>query len=175
MTQLQVAPYGSWRSPITAELVASAGVGLGSVALDGDDVYWIESRPAEGGRNVIVRRSGDGHIEDVLAAPFNARTRVHEYGGGAYAVDGRAVVFANYADQRLYRLPPGGEPRPLGLTVEQRFADIVFDRRQNRIICVREDHRAAGHEATNAIVGVPLAGGDGGSVLVSGADFYASP
>jgi dipeptidyl aminopeptidase/acylaminoacyl peptidase len=175
MAETQIAPYGSWRSPITADLVAAAGAGLSGVALDGEDVYWIEARPTEGGRNVIVRRTGDGGISDVIAPPFNARTRVHEYGGGAFAVADGAVVFANDADQRLYRIAPGGEPKPLALTLALRYADMVFDRRQNRVICVREDHRAADREAINTIVGVPLTGGDEGMVLLSGADFYASP
>ncbi len=175
MAEPQIAPYGSWRSPITAELIASASVSLSSVVLDGEDVYWIEGRPAEGGRNVIVRRRPDGSIEDVIPPPFNARTRVHEYGGGAYTVADCAVMFANYADQRLYRIPPGGEPRPLAVTLELRYADLVVDPRQGRLLAVREDHRPQEREAINTIVGVSLRGGDEGKVLVQGADFYASP
>ena len=103
VTPKVVAPYGSWRSPITAELVASGGVRLGQIALDGDDVYWLELRPTEAGRAVLVRRTPDGGTEDVTPPEFNVRSRVHEYGGGSFAVSGRTVVFANFADGALYR------------------------------------------------------------------------
>src|SRR5438874_3612567 len=82
----RVAPYGSWKSPITSDLVVAATIGLGSIILDEPDIYWTELRPLEGGRNVIVRRTPDGRISDALPAPFNARTRVHEYGGGSCVV-----------------------------------------------------------------------------------------
>ena len=115
VTSPQVAPYGSWRSPISAAAVARAAVRFGSLAVDGADVYWVEGRPGEGGRNVIVRASADGTVADVTPAPFNARTRVHEYGGGAFAVAGGHLVFAHFQDQRLYRLDvaAGGPPAPL--------------------------------------------------------------
>ena len=86
MTDKNVAPYGSWKSPITSALIVSESIGIGEIALDGDDTYWTEMRPAEGGRYVIVRRAPDGQTADVTPQPFNARTRVHEYGGGAFAV-----------------------------------------------------------------------------------------
>ena len=78
------APYGSWESPITAELTTQNAVGLRSVRLDGDDLYWIESRPEEGGRRAIVKRDADGNVSDAIPAEFSSRTRVHEYGGGSY-------------------------------------------------------------------------------------------
>src|SRR4051812_4096780 len=96
-------PYGTWPSPLTAELVAAQGLRLGSVAIDGDDVYWLEGRPGEGGRSVLVRRQADGTTADVTPPEFNVRTRVHEYGGGAYIVGNREVYFSNFADQRIYR------------------------------------------------------------------------
>jgi dipeptidyl aminopeptidase/acylaminoacyl peptidase len=178
MTKSQVAPYGSWKSPITSGLIVSETIGLGQIALDGEDVYWVEMRPAEGGRNVIVRRTPDGRATDVTPAPFNARTRVHEYGGGAFAVaDGQAVAvyFSNFTDQRLYRQDPGVEARPITPEVDLRYADGVIDRRRGRMVCVREDHTVAGREAANTIVSLRLDGSDGGQVLVSGNDFYSSP
>ena len=102
MAPLIVAPYGSWKSPITADVVAAGEVGLEQVRLDGDDVYWIERRSQEGGRKVIVHRSPDGRLADITPVGFNARTRVHEYGGGDYAVSNGTVVFSNFTDQRLY-------------------------------------------------------------------------
>src|SRR6516162_8352280 len=102
MSTPKTAPYGSWSSPITSEMIVASSIGLGEILLDGADVYWLEARPQEGGRSVVVRRAADGTIADVTPAfaegganPFNVRTRVHEYGGGAYLVDGGTVYFAN--------------------------------------------------------------------------------
>ena len=107
MEQRRISPYGSWRSPITADAIVAGVIGLGQIQLDGDDIYWVEQRPAEGGRNVVVRHRADGTIEDVTPPVYNARTRVHEYGGGAYLVRQGTVWFANFNDQRLYRQEPG--------------------------------------------------------------------
>ena len=170
----QIAPYGSWRSPITSELIVSRALGLGQVALDGGDVYWLETRPLEGGRSVVVRLTPDGRCADVTPAPYNARTRVHEYGGGAFAVSKGEVLFANFADQRLYRQKVGEEPEPLTPAGPFRYADGVFDERRGRTIWVREDHTTPEREPANALVAVPLAPG-AQRVLVSGNDFYASP
>src|SRR6266481_4081792 len=108
-----VAPFGAWKSPISADLLASAGVALAQIELDGDDIYWLDSRPQEGGRSVVVRRTPDGQRHDVTPPGFNARTRVHEYGGGSYAVANGTVYFTNFADQRIYRQDDGGAPRAL--------------------------------------------------------------
>ena len=110
MIKAQIASYGSWKSPITADLIVAGTIGLGQIALDGNDIYWIEGRPSEAGRSVIVRRTANGKVTDMTPLPFNVRTRVHEYGGGAYAVqDG--IYFANYADQRLYKTVGAVPPR----------------------------------------------------------------
>jgi dipeptidyl aminopeptidase/acylaminoacyl peptidase len=170
MPERRVAPYGSWRSPISSELIVRGMVGLSEVMIDGEDVYWLESRPGEGGRNVVVLLTPDGRTEDVAPQPFNARTRVHEYGGGNFAVQGGVVYFPNFADQRIYYRCPGGEPQPLTPETGRRFADMIVDR--NRFIAVREDH--TGREPVNEIVGINLEDGDE-IVLVSGNDFYASP
>ena len=175
MAKLQVAPYGSWKSPITSDLIASGIIRLGQIALDGDDVYWVEMRPAEGGRYVIVRRVPDGRTTDITPPPFNARTLVHEYGGGAFAVAESTVYFSNFADQRLYCQDPGAQPRPITPEAKLRYADVVVDRRRGRMICVCEDHTDPTREAENTIVSLDLEGGDGGRVLVSGNDFYSSP
>jgi len=169
-----VAPYGSWKSPITADVVAGGEVGLEQVRLDGDDVYWIERRSQEGGRKVIVRRSPDGRVTDVTPPPLNARTRVHEYGGGDYAVSDGTIVFANFTDQRLYVQRVGSPPRPLTPAASLRYADGQIDRRRNLLFCVCEDHTGHG-EAINTLVSIDLQGGGAGNVLVSGNDFYSSP
>lgn len=174
MSEPKVAPYGSWKSPIAADLVATGTIRLGEIALDGADVYWTERRPTEGGRSAVVRWTGQ--VEDVTPAGFNARTRVHEYGGGAYLVAAGAVYFANFADQRLYRHRPGEQPQPITPEAKLRYADPILDARRNRLICVREDHTVAKREAVNTLVGLALTGDEaGGQVLVGGNDFYASP
>ena len=147
-------------------------VGLSEVTPDDGAVYWMEGRPGEGGRNVIVRRTADGNMEAVTPRPFNARTRVHEYGGGDFAVHDNTVYFSNFADQRVYRVPPVGEPEPLTPETGRRFADMVVDTARNRLIAVREDH--AGSAPVNEIVGVDLENGDE-TVLATGNDFYSSP
>ena len=174
MAYPNVAPYGSWKSPITADVVAAGEVGLEQVRLDGDDVYWIERRSQEGGRKVIVRRSPDGQVADITPVGFNARTRVHEYGGGDYAVSNGTIIFSNFADQRLYVQQPGSEPKPLTPAADMRYADGVIDRRRNLFFCVREDHTGHG-EAINTLVSIDVKAENPGKILVSGNDFYSSP
>jgi dipeptidyl aminopeptidase/acylaminoacyl peptidase len=173
MHQPQVAPYGSWKSPITAGEVFGSAVGLGSIRLEGEGLYWCEARPD--GRTVLVRRAPDGEIADLTPAGYNIRTRVHEYGGGEYLVADGTVYFANFSDQRLYRQTPGSEPQPLTPAGGMRYADAQWDRRRGRLIAVREDHTAATAQPINTLVSIDLAGGDSGRVLVSGNDFYATP
>jgi len=175
MADKQVAPYGSWKSPITSELIVAETVRLGEIELDGDDVYWVELRPAEKGRYVIVRRTADGSTADVIPAPFNARTTVHEYGGGAFTVADGTVYFSNFTDQRLYRHVPGAEPVPLTPERDYCYADIVIDRALGRLICVREDHTVSDREAVNSIVSIDLDGSSTCRILVSGNDFYSTP
>jgi hypothetical protein len=172
MSERGVAPYGSWKSPISSDLIVRGVVGLAEVVIDGRDVYWLESRPGEGGRNVVVLLTSDERTEDVTPQPFNARTRVHEYGGGGFTVDGGTVYFSNFADQRIYSRAPGGEPTPLTPETGRRYADMVVYRERRRLIAIREDH--AGNGPVNEIVGIDLESGEE-HVLVSGNDFYSSP
>jgi dipeptidyl aminopeptidase/acylaminoacyl peptidase len=172
---LETLPYGAWRSPITSDLIVGEAIGLGDILVDGGDIYWIESRPGEGGRNVVVRRTRDGGTADVTPAPFNARTRVHEYGGGAAAVHDGVIFFSNFADQRLYRQAGGQAPMPQ--TPEgsgYRYADGLIDGNRRRWIGVREEHGEAGR-VDNALVAVALDAPGPGRVLAQGHDFYASP
>ena len=152
-------------------------VGLGQPTFDGDDIYWLELRPKEGGRNVIVKRSPSGICVDVTPPNFNARTKVHEYGGGEYLINNGTAYFSNFSDQRLYRQQgPSVAPEPLTAPGDVRYADGCLDQERGRIICVREDHTNQGSEAVNSIVSVSVEGGDDyGSVLVEGNDFYSFP
>lgn len=173
MTVQQTAPYGEWESPISSDLIVASSIGLGQVQIDGDDIYWIESRPLEAGRNVIVRRTSDGSVHDVNPQPLNARTRVHEYGGGAYRIVNGECFFSNFADQLIYRVSPGKAPTALTHVPGMRYADATFDRTRNRLIAIREDHTVPGREAENTIVGISLADGTE-RVLVQGNNFYSS-
>lgn len=176
MADVQSAPYGSWKSPISSELIVSETIMLGSPALDGEDVYWLEGRPQEGGRQVLVRRTPDGSTADVTPAPYNVRSRVHEYGGGAYTVHEGMAYFVNFVDQRLYAMRPGEEPRAITPEGKLRYADSVVDARRGRLICVREDHTESDLQPVNTLVSVKLSGdAEGGRVLVSGNDFYSTP
>lgn len=174
MTPPQIAPYGSWKSPITSDLIVAGTISLGQIALDGSDIYWSEMRPTEAGRNVVVRWTEPGAAVDVTPAPFNVRTRVHEYGGGAFLVDGGTVYFSHFADQRLYQQRGTSAPTPLTPDAPLRYADADFDRTRNRLIGVQEDHSSGG-EPTNAIAAISLNAEQPGTVLVSGDDFYAAP
>jgi len=175
MANMQIAPYGSWKSPVTSDLIVAGSVGLGQIVVDGDDIYWLEMRPAENGRYVIVRRTADGSAADVVPAPFNARTRVHEYGGGSFTVVDGTVYFSNFTDQRVYRRVPGGQAEPLTPGDDCCYADFTFDRQRNRLVCVREDHASSDREAINTVVTIDPSGGDAGRVLVAGNDFYSTP
>ncbi|NOT55305.1 MAG: S9 family peptidase [Deltaproteobacteria bacterium] len=167
--------YGSWKSPITSDFIVAGTIALGQITLDGEDIYWVEQRPTEGGRNVIVRSSPDGQTVDMNPAPFNARTRVHEYGGGAFTVCDGTLYFSHFADQRLYRQIGLTTPQPLTPEAPLRYADAVGDRHRNRLICIREDHRPTDREAVNTVVSIDLATGGEGRVLAAGNDFYSTP
>ncbi len=170
------APYGTWRSPITADLIVGQTISLGQIALDGDDAYWIEGRPSEGGRYTLIRLR-DGAYQEITPAPFNVRTRVHEYGGGAYLVHRGTVYFSNFDDQRLYRVAESGTPMPITpeTGARLRYADAMMDAQRRRLICVREDHTGS-REPVNTLVAVHYDGDEyGGTTLAGGYDFYAAP
>jgi dipeptidyl aminopeptidase/acylaminoacyl peptidase len=170
--------FGTWPSPITAQAVATQGLRLSHVAVDGGDIYWIEGRPQEGGRNVLVRRRADGRVEDVTPPDFNVRTRVHEYGGGAYVVSQGVVYASNFSDQRIYRIDTKDhcEPTPITPSGQWFYADATLDTGRRRLISVREDHSDPAREAVTTLVSIPLDGSSHpGEVLASGFDFYSTP
>lgn len=167
------APFGSWRSTIPIDLLVHGVVSLWEPSLDGDDVHWLEGRPEERGRQVLVRLRPDGTAEDVSPAGVNVRDRVHEYGGGAYVVDRGRAWFSDFGDGRLHRRDPDGTVTAVTCAAPFRYADPVVDRGRGRLVCVREDHSVAA-DVRNALVAVPLDGGDA-TVLVEGSDFYSNP
>jgi hypothetical protein len=182
-TNPKTAPYGSWQSPITSDLIVTQSISLSEVRFDGQTVYWLEARPQEQGRNVVVRGGGAGAgTSDIGPKPFNVRTRVHEYGGGAWTVALGVLYFSNFADGRLYRLAAGGSepapltPAPLAHDRQWRFADGIIDRDRHRWIGVREDHIGDG-QPVNTIVALDLTQPSitAGQIIADGHDFVASP
>lgn len=172
-----VASYGTWTSPITADLLVQKVVGLSYPQQQGDSVLWVEMRPSEGGRYTIVRRGPGGEVADVLPDGFAVRTLVHEYGGLAYAVSGDTMYFSNFLDQRLYRLDAGTPPEPITAEPEQplahRYADPVVSPDGHWVVCVRERH--AGNTVVNEIVALPADGSAAPRVIAGGRDFYSFP
>ncbi|HLU60399.1 MAG TPA: S9 family peptidase [Pseudonocardia sp.] len=173
-------PYGSWSTPITSELVTAAAVRLGEVRVDGADVVWAEGRPAEGGRTQLVRRTPDGATTDLLPDGRNARTAVHEYGGAAWWVRDGVVWFTDWADQRLYRLAPGGEPEPItsepATPRADRYADGDVAPDGATIVCVRERHTGpSAADVRNEVVRLAADRPSEPEVLVTGPDFVAAP
>ena len=166
------APCGIWPSPISAAVVAAGAIPLSTPLLDGTDIYWLAGLPSEKGRTTLMRRRA-GHSAPLTPAPFNVRTRVHEYGGGACLATHGVVYFSNFADNRLYAVKPGGEPEPLTADAPHRYADFVLDLQFSRLIAVREDHTHGSAQPVNTITEVGLDGQV--SVLASGHDFYSTP
>jgi dipeptidyl aminopeptidase/acylaminoacyl peptidase len=173
-------PYGSWPTPITSELVTAAAARLSEVRVDGADVVWSEGRPAEGGRTQLVRRTPDGATADLLPEGRNARTAAHEYGGAAWWVRDGVVWFTDWADQRLYRLAPGGAPEPItpepAAPRADRYADGDVAPDGATIVCVRERHAGpSAADVRNEVVRLAADAPSEPEVLVSGPDFVAAP
>ncbi len=168
----QTAPYGSWHSPITAELITAGVTGLAAMSTDGQAIFWLESRPDENGRNTLIELR-DGQASELTPAPFNVRTRVHEYGGGAYLATPNVVFFVNFADQNIYRIARGGAAVAVTATdPDTRYADFVYDDARNRLIAVCE--RPGEHERENCLVSIDVVSG-ATTDLHRGHDFYAAP
>ena len=187
MTPAEIFPYGEWSSPITAADVARGHIRLSFPIINGDFVWWQETRPDQGGRQTVVCQGPDGVSHDLLPAPWNARTRVHEYGGRSYQPVPGGLLFVNFADQRLYLAPSSGAGEPVPLTAStdgaDRYADFVLSPSGDEVWCVRERHGGAGGVPSRSIVAVPLdgsavadrPGAEAVRVLVAGSDFLAYP
>ena len=179
MPAQKTAPFATWKSAITADVIVSETVGLDMITTDGGDIYWLEVRPNENGRGVIVKHSINGKTRDVTPTGFHVGSRAHEYGGGAYAVKNGTVCFSNYFDQRLYKQDPGSPPVPLTSNPDTpgalRFADLLVDPLRQQIIAVCEDHSTGAPQPINSLVSVPLDGSGKLSTVASGHDFYSSP
>lgn len=176
-TPANTVPYGSWKSAIDAELLVKGSVRLGEASLVDGRYYWLESRPAEKGRSVLVQHCPSQGRRDVIPAPLSIRSRAHEYGGASYLVSGNSVYFVLADDQRLYRMSLDGQvPEPVTAEGDSRYADLFLDRQRNRLLCVEEDHSAKPDPAARILaidLDAPLA--QPPQVLAEGADFYSNP
>ena len=174
MNKPQVAAFGSWKSPITSDLIVSQTIGIGSIALDRQNIFWLEKRPQEQGRNLIVGYFPERGIEDITPKPYSVRTKIHEYGGGAFTIEENTIYFSNYADGRIYQQVVGTKPYPLTNKAKRRYGDMIVDRFRNRLICVCEDRTHSDVEPQNSIIAIDL---DNSKIqtLVEGNDFYSSP
>jgi dipeptidyl aminopeptidase/acylaminoacyl peptidase len=180
---MELAPYGSWRSPITSALLVHAVVGLDHVLVADEDVAWTESRPSEGGRYVLVRRRPDGSVTEVVPDGYSARTLVHEYGGRCTALVGPSALFCNFSDQRVWRVDPGRSPVPVtpepAIAMGHRYADLEVSPDGRWVVAVRERHPGGPHEdardVVNDVVTFPADGSAPPRVLAEGRDFYSAP
>lgn len=173
-----VAPFGSWASPFRIDRLTDRVVFLSEArGIDGVR-WWLEGRPDESGRQVLIRREADGTLTRMTPEGFNARSRVHEYGGAATLISGDLIVVSDFATGRLHRVVRPAELVPITPEREWRYADMIHDEARNRLIAIREDHDAAtvaSHgEWSNELVAIDLTSGDV-TVLASGSDFYAGP
>ena len=169
----RIAPYGTWPSPISAELITAGVTGLGALTSNGKALFWLESRPDENGRSTLMMYHG-GKRAELTPTPFNVRSRVHEYGGGAYLATAAEAFFVNFADQNIYRVAlNGGAPIAVTHTdPDTRYADFVFDESRMRLISVGE--RARDPERENCLIAIDIATG-ATTDLHRGHDFYSAP
>jgi dipeptidyl aminopeptidase/acylaminoacyl peptidase len=170
--QVAAASCGTWTSPIGAAVVAAGASPLSQLALDAGDVCWLAGRASEAGRNTLLRRRG-GQVRELTPAPFNVRTRVHEYGGGACLASKGSVWFSHFADNRIYHIEGDGQPAPMTAGGALRYADLVLDGQRQRLVSVREDHSAGASYPVNTVCAIGFDGVE--TVLVDGNDFYAAP
>ena len=181
MSQRICAPYGSWPSVFTSDLVVVACGEQIELQLDNENVYWLDSRPSEKGRSVIVSSvEGGDDIADVTIAHHNVRTLVHEYGGGAYCVSNGIAYYVNLDDACIYQQRVGSTDVSILTKTGFRFADLTVDVHRNRILCIREEHSSISNTVNNTIVAISLTTSDDsqpqeGTVLCQGCDFYSSP
>jgi hypothetical protein len=175
MVGQQISSFGSWTSPITAGVAVAETGSLSEPRIDGDNIYWIEGRPLEKGRNIVVARAADGTIRDVTPSPFSVRSQVYSYGGGAYAVSNNVMYFVNFADNQIYQQVAGGVPTKITSRANCLFADICVDAARNRLIAIKEE-RPNGDviKAIHTLVAIDIATGRE-ATLDSGCDFYSSP
>lgn len=168
-------PFGTWKSPITADLDVTDILRRAQVRFDTADLYWTESRPAEGGRETLMCRDVDGEVREITPPPFNVRSRINEYGGGAFVAEAGTVYFSNFADNRIYYVEPGDTPQPLNQPDDFYYADFVVDNPRGLLYCVMEDHSDPVAEPRAVLAALDLDTGQLRHILDEGNDFYGYP
>ncbi|MDN3639204.1 prolyl oligopeptidase family serine peptidase [Simiduia curdlanivorans] len=175
MTAKHTAPFGTWSSPINAQILTRQSVKLSRPLCLGKDTYWLESRPSEQGRSVIVKHSIGQMPEDVTPPQVSVRSKVNEYGGGDFCVSEAFIFYVDATDQQIYALDQHlNQIRQITHTPSSRYADLVYDPLRNRLIAIREDFPGAELESLHTLVSVDLATGQI-TTLAEGDSFYASP
>jgi len=179
-TKKHTAPFGSWASPISSAALTAATIGVSEPRIDGDCIYWLESRPEERGRTTIIQYR-EGVQRTLLPTPLNVRSKVNEYGGGSYCVHHGIVFFVLYDDQRIYRLDandPQAVPEAITAANDCRYGDLIYNHHRQHILAIVEDHSISNSEAETRLVAINVAAVDGKQTAITldaGADFYASP
>ena len=168
--------YGTWSSPITSESLVQESIGLGDIFTNGEQSYWLEMRPSEDGRYVLVTMNNKNEVVDLTPAPYNVRSRVHEYGGGAFTLSKDSIYFSNFTDQRIYKMEGDSENIfPISSDNDNyRYADFKIHENLNWLIAVKESHHHD-MEPSNSLVAIDCNGSYLEKTLASGADFYSSP
>ncbi|RYY73414.1 MAG: S9 family peptidase [Gammaproteobacteria bacterium] len=174
----KIISYGQWPSSITAEMLTQQSAKLSEPQVFGKDIFWLESRPSEKGRNALVRLRKNGERSDLLSEPHSVRTRAHEYGGASYLVTHKKIFYVLDVDQRVYYIDQATlEQVALSPAGNYRYADFCWDTKRSLLICIREDHSLVNHQKAlkerSEIISIDLQGNV--QVLVSGADFYSNP
>lgn len=170
----KISPFGSWKSPITSDVILQDAVALEAAIFEGEDLYWLEALPSEGGRARIMKKTPSGKAVEQTTAPFNVRTRVHEYGGAPFKVKGESIYFSNFEDNLLYVKDGENQPHAITNDSHHRYADAGIDRLNNRLYWVREDHTKSALNPETTIVAMNPDGSDE-KIVVSGNDFYSNP
>lgn len=169
-----IEPYGSWKSPITTDLILQDAVSLEGIIFEDENLYWLEALPSEGGRSRIMKKAASGTASEMTPAPFNVRTRVHEYGGAPFAVNGESLYFSNFEDNFLYLKEGENPPKAITADSNHRYADAGIDRLTGRLYWIREDHTHSSLTPENSIIVMDADGGNE-RIAVSGNDFYSNP
>jgi dienelactone hydrolase len=170
--RMKAKPHGSWKSPITSSMIVDEAIKLGDIVIDEGVLYWNEIRPMEQGRSVIMKWK-EGKVEDVLPQPYNARSRVHEYGGASFTINSGTIYFSNFKDQHFYSLSPAGEVSDLSQTDGKRYANPIVDPERDFLYAVQEEHRSE-HDVINTLVKIDPKEKKI-DVIHEGWDFYGMP
>tara|TARA_R110000751_G_C13775172_1_gene480539 strand:- start:235 stop:2226 length:1992 start_codon:yes stop_codon:yes gene_type:complete len=167
------AAYGAWQSPITAASIFEASDNVSYLTVENDQLYFVESKASANGKNVLFKLSPQNTAIKLTSTEVSVRTRVHEYGGRPYLVDGDTIYYSQFTNQKIYRVSQNSAAE--AITSEKlRYMDCIADHKNNRLICVREDHRGIG-EPINTLVAISLSYSNQESILFEGTDFVSDP